>query len=199
MRTPPPPRPQQSGREGPNGPGRPGRPGRPNGPDVVSGEPVDPDVDLHLPQQRAELTAHPFAVLGAVAAGGALGAAARHGAALLWPVPAGAFPWSTLGVNAVGSGLIGVLMVLVAERGAGHPLVRPFLGTGVLGGFTTFSAYAADVAGLLTRGDAAAALGYAAATLAAALGAVWAAAAATRRLVRRTAPPAPSGRRGDAR
>ncbi|MFE1783973.1 fluoride efflux transporter FluC, partial [Streptomyces sp. NPDC059506] len=144
MRTPPPPRPQQPGCEGPNGPSG---PDGPDGPGVVSGEPVDPDVDLHLPQQRAELTAHPFAVLGAVAVGGALGAAARHGAALLWPVPAGAFPWSTLGVNAVGSGLIGVLMVLVAERGAGHPLVRPFLGTGVLGGFTTFSAYAAHLGG----------------------------------------------------
>lgn len=176
-------------------PSPPWPPGR-EGTDRAPGEPVDPDVDLHLPQQRAELTVHPVAVLGAVAAGGALGAAARHGASLLWPVPAGAFPWSTLGVNALGSGLIGVLMVLVAERGAGHPLARPFLGTGVLGGFTTFSAYAADVAGLLVRGGTAVALGYAAATLAAALGAVWAAAATTRRLVRHSAPPGSTGRRG---
>lgn len=119
-------------------------------------------------------------VLAAVAAGGALGALARYGALVLWP-GAGGFPWTVFAVNAAGCALIGVLMVLTAERGrVTHPLVRPFLGVGVLGGFTTFSTYAAGVSGLLVRQEAAVALAYAAATVLAALGAVWAAAVATR-------------------
>ncbi|WP_173314337.1 fluoride efflux transporter CrcB [Streptomyces fulvorobeus] len=123
-------------------------------------------------------------VLGAIAAGGALGAVARYAALVLWPAAGGSFPWAVLGVNVTGCALIGVLMVLVAERdGAAHPLVRPFLGVGVLGGFTTFSTYAADVSKLLDRQEAPTALAYAAATLAGALGAVWAAASATRALL----------------
>ena len=58
---------------------------------------------------------------------------------------------------------------------------RPFFGTGVLGGFTTFSTYAADVRRLLTEGQPGTALGYLAATLAAALAGVWLSATATRR------------------
>ncbi|WP_261988702.1 fluoride efflux transporter FluC, partial [Streptomyces sp. wa22] len=57
------------------------------------------------------------------------------------------FPWAVFAVNVTGCALIGVLMVLLAERGTvTHPLVRPFLGVGVLGGFTTFSTYAASSA-----------------------------------------------------
>lgn len=85
-----------------------------------------------------------------------------------------------------GCALIGVLMVLTVERGRiTHPLVRPFLGVGVLGGFTTFSTYAADVSGLLARQEVATAMVYMGATAVAALGAVWAAAALTRALADR--------------
>ncbi len=77
----------------------------------------------------------------AVSAGGALGALARYGLQLAWPVPAGGFPWSTLVINASGCLLIGVLMARVAGP-------QPFLGAGVLGGFTTFSAYAAEIRGV---------------------------------------------------
>ncbi|MFG2871828.1 CrcB family protein [Streptomyces sp. NPDC048338] len=127
--------------------------------------------------------------VGVVAAGGALGAAARYGAALVWPTPAGAFPWTTFGVNILGCAAIGALVVLVTETGtAPHPLVRPFLGTGILGGFTTFSTYALDTQRLLGAGDTARGLAYMGATVAAALAAVWAATAATRGLLaRRTA------------
>jgi CrcB protein len=119
-------------------------------------------------------------VLAAVAAGGALGALARYGALVLWP-GAGGSPWTVFVVNAIGCALIGVLMVLTVERGrVTHPLVRPFLGVGVLGGFTTFSTYAAGVSDLLVRQEAAVAMAYAVATVAAALGAVWAAAVGTR-------------------
>ncbi|MFJ6696959.1 CrcB family protein [Streptomyces sp. NPDC091272] len=128
-------------------------------------------------------TARPWPVLGAVSAGGALGALTRYAALLAWPAPAGAVPWVVLGINVLGSALIGVLMVLVAEGGRGaHPLVRPFLGVGVLGGFTSFSTYAMDMSGLLGRGAPFAALLYGGGTLLGALAAVWAAAAVTRRL-----------------
>lgn len=77
-----------------------------------------------------------------IAVGGAAGAAARYGAERLWPVGPGTFPWTILLVNVVGCFLMGVLMVAVKERFTGAPrLVSPMLGTGVLGGFTTFSHY----------------------------------------------------------
>ncbi|WP_329120455.1 FluC/FEX family fluoride channel [Streptomyces sp. NBC_01353] len=127
-------------------------------------------------------------VVAAVAAGGALGAAARHGASLVWPTPAGAFPWTTFVVNMSGCAAIGVLMVLVTEVAAPpHRLVRPFLGTGVLGGFTTFSTYTLDTQRLLSAGDTARGVAYMGATVVAAMAAVWAATFATRgALARRT-------------
>ncbi|MGK5531470.1 fluoride efflux transporter CrcB [Streptomyces sp. URMC 129] len=145
----------------------------------------DPAVPTPVPRRRPSPPGHGrLAVPAAVALGGALGSAARYGALRLWPVPAQGFPWTTLAVNATGCALIGILMVTVTEgRRVPHPLVRPFLGTGVLGGFTTFSAYAQDTERLLSAGRHGPALAYAAATLLAALAAVWLAAAATRRLL----------------
>jgi CrcB protein len=149
-------------------------------------EPVDPDVDLRSAPEPGPSGTWP--VLAAISAGGALGATARYAALLAWPAPAGGFPWAVFGINVVGSGLIGVLMVLVAEGGrSAHRLVRPFLGVGVLGGFTSFSTYAMDVSGLLERGELLTVLGYLLGTLAGALGAVWAAAALTRRTLRERA------------
>ncbi|MCJ1678848.1 CrcB family protein [Streptomyces sp. APSN-46.1] len=150
---------------------------------VQGAEAIDPDVDLHVPAQRTEPQGR---VLAAVAAGGAVGASARYGVALLWPAGPGAFPWGTFGVNVAGCALIGVLMVLISEggRSAPHPLVRPFVGVGVLGGFTTFSTYAVEFSGLLDEGEAGTALAYAGLTVLGAVGAVWAAASATRLAVR---------------
>ena len=104
---------------------RPGRPGR---------RPQEP-------RQRREWTAHRW-VLPTIAVGGMLGASARHGLELAWLLRAGEFPWATFVTNLGGCALIGLLMVYVVELGAGHPLLRPFVGVGVLGGFTTFSTYA---------------------------------------------------------
>ncbi|OBQ46937.1 chromosome condensation protein CrcB [Streptomyces sp. H-KF8] len=126
-------------------------------------------------------------VVAVVALGGGAGAAARHAAALRWPTPADGFPWTTLGVNITGCAMIGVLMVVIAEARTAHPLVRPFFGTGLLGGFTTFSAYAVDGHTLLAGGGGGLALTYLAVTPLAALGAVWAAAAATRHTLGRRA------------
>lgn len=164
----------------------------PTGPGRRPVEPVDPDVDLRVAGQRAETAGHRlWQVLSVISAGGAAGAAARYGAERLWPTADGAFPWTTFVVNVVGCGLIGVLMVLVAEggRSSAHPLLRPFLGVGVLGGFTTFSTYTLDFLRLVRHGQAPAALGYAAVTLVGALAAVWLAATLTRRAVARPAAP----------
>ncbi|MEV6397074.1 fluoride efflux transporter CrcB [Streptomyces sp. NPDC051907] len=154
-------------------------PRRPRGP---ASEAVDPDVDLHAPDQRAETAgAHRWPLLAAVSAGGVVGALARYGATVLWPTPQGAFPWAVFCVNVLGCALIGVLMPLVGEGGRpAHPLARPFFGVGVLGGFTTFSTYALDVSDLLEHGEAGRALAYAGGTAVAALVAVWLAATATR-------------------
>jgi CrcB protein len=122
-------------------------------------EPIDPDIDLHLPGSRTEWTQHPL-VLPAISAGGAAGAAARYGLEQAWSTGVGGFPWATLATNAAGCMLIGLLMVQVVEVGAAHPLVRPFLGVGVLGGFTTFSTYAVQTRGLWATGSQASSLVY---------------------------------------
>ncbi|OON80635.1 fluoride efflux transporter FluC [Streptomyces tsukubensis] len=91
-------------------------------------------------------------MIGAVSAGGAVGACARYGASLIRPTATGAFPWTTLLVNVVGCAVMGVFMVLITEVWSAHRLVRPFFGTGVLGGFTTFSTYTTDVQRLIETG-----------------------------------------------
>jgi CrcB protein len=144
---------------------------------------MDPDVDLGVPAQRRELSGHPAAVLGSIALGGVLGAEARAGLADALPTGGGGFPVSTLLINASGCLLIGVLMVLVAEATRGHPLTRPFLGVGVLGGYTTFSGYAVDAQRLLAGGHVATALAALAATPVLALVAVTVAASVTRRAI----------------
>ena len=95
-----------------------------------------------------------------VMAGGALGAGARHlagrvAAALLGPD----YPYGTLAVNVAGGLAIGVLAGLAARAMLGEPW-RLFLGVGVLGGFTTFSAFSLDAVMLAERGQALAAAGY---------------------------------------
>jgi fluoride exporter len=147
--------------------------------------PTDPDVDLHDPQQRQELRRSHGFVVAAVAAGGALGALARYGVATAIPAAPTGFPWATLVINVTGCLLIGVLMVLVTEVFPGHHLLRPFLGTGVLGGFTTFSTYVVDTQRLVDGGRAALGLFYLAGTLVAALAAVWVGSALASSVLRR--------------
>ncbi|MFF9764213.1 MULTISPECIES: fluoride efflux transporter CrcB [Streptomyces] len=127
-------------------------------------------------------------VVAVVALGGGAGAAARYAASLWWPTPAHGFPWTILWVNVAGCAVIGVFMVIITEIRTAHPLVRPFFGTGVLGGFTTFSTYAVDVRNLLDGGGAGAGLVYLAVTPLGALAAVWTAATATRSILTRRQP-----------
>lgn len=119
-------------------------------------------------------------LVAAVAAGGALGAAGRYGLALLWPPAPAGLPWATLITNLLGSALLGALMQTITLRTAPHRLLRPFLGTGVLGGFTTFSTYAVETTGLLAAGRYGLAIGYVLGTVAGALGAAWLGARAVR-------------------
>ncbi|MEH3037269.1 MAG: fluoride efflux transporter CrcB [Sphingomonas adhaesiva] len=96
-----------------------------------------------------------------VMAGGAVGAGARH---LVNRATLSAFgpdwPWGTLTVNLVGGLLMGALVGVLARGTSGGDNWRLLLGTGVLGGFTTFSAFALDTVGMIQRGDLAAATGY---------------------------------------
>jgi CrcB protein len=126
---------------------------------------VDPDVDLHVPEQRAV----DAALLAAIALGGVLGAEARYVVARLLDTPVGGWPWDTWLVNVSGSFLIGVLMAVLATVRRPHRLVRPFLGVGVLGGFTTFSTAMVEVPDLLGAGRPALALLYLAGTAVSAL------------------------------
>ena len=157
-------------------------PRSPHRTDATDREPIDPDVDLRHAgtgrRGRGDST-----VFAAIAAGGAIGATARYLIGREWPTPAGAFPASTLAINVLGCALIGVLMVLITDVWSRQRLLRPFLGTGVLGGFTTFSTYAVDIQRLGAGAHLGTALLYLAVTPIGALLAVWATATATRRLI----------------
>lgn len=110
-----------------------------------------------------------------VALGGALGATLRVlSTALAARLLGAGFPWGTLFVNVVGGLAMGVAAGLLLERaGASSPRLAPFLITGVLGGFTTFSAYSLDALTLLERGRASAALAYAGGSVALSILALW--------------------------
>jgi CrcB protein len=149
-------------------------------------DPVDPDVDLRVPATSRELWPRPWPVLAAISAGGTVGALARYGVQEAFPHRPGEFAWATFGANVSGSLLIGVLMVLVDEVWTRQRLLRPFLGVGVLGGFTTFSTYVIDIQQALAANAARTALLYAAATLVGALAAVWAGVELTRWTLRRS-------------
>ncbi|MFO1185614.1 MAG: fluoride efflux transporter CrcB [Bauldia sp.] len=105
--------------------------------------------------------------------GGGVGAALRHGVNGLAARTLGAaFPFGTLAVNVVGSLLMGLLGGYFALRGDPVPGLRLFATTGILGGFTTFSAFSMDAVMLFERGDPGLAAGYAAGSVAIAVAAL---------------------------
>jgi len=108
--------------------------------------------------------------LAAASAGGILGALARWGLTEHYPVSDG-FPTSVFWINVTGCALLALLPAFEAVRS--RPWLGVFLGTGVLGGFTTMSAASEQTVVLLERHHTGTALGYAGGTLAAALVAVW--------------------------
>ena len=101
-----------------------------------------------------------------VALGGAIGALLRYqtGRWMTWwlgPNTVTAFPWATLTVNVLGSLAMGLLAGYLARHGQGGEQWRLFIGVGVLGGFTTFSAFSLEMMILIERGQAAQGLIYA--------------------------------------
>jgi CrcB protein len=100
-----------------------------------------------MPVERAgpdTVGAHLPAV-GVIAVGGGIGSVLRYGLESAVPSAPGSFPVATLVINLLGSLLLGALVVAVTEVWRPHPLLRPALGTGLLGGFTTFSTLAVEV------------------------------------------------------
>ena len=110
-----------------------------------------------------------------VTTGGGLGAAARYllsGWVLHYTVQS-RFPWGTFVVNVLGCLVAGVLMALAEKHELITPQARLFLFTGILGGFTTFSAFGVETVNLLRRGDLQVAAAYVLASIACGLAALW--------------------------
>jgi fluoride exporter len=101
----------------------------------------------------------------AVMVGGALGAGGRYGVSTLLSATGGTgFPWATLAVNLVGGLAMGLLAGVVG-RGGDTEVLRLFFGVGVLGGFTTFSAFSVETVQMIARGEELVALSYVAASV----------------------------------
>ena len=122
----------------------------------------------------ASVTVHRFdmnlRVVGAVGLGGALGAVLRYTLGEAFPIGSGGFPWTTFGINVSGALLLALLPAFAVVRR--HEVLPPLLGTGVLGGYTTMSAFAEQVRGLADTGHTQTAAAYLVATLAAGIVAV---------------------------
>ena len=109
-----------------------------------------------------------------VATGGAIGASLRHfvNLAALRVVGLG-FPWGTMAINVVGSLVMGLFIGVLARRAGMSEEIRLFVATGILGGFTTFSAFSLDFATLWERGSVLPAFGYVFASVAGSLLAIF--------------------------
>lgn len=164
---------------------RSGRPPRSTPRAALTAYDIDPDLDSGSDRVTAEGRERPgeLRVVAAIALGGVVGAESRHGIDTAFATDTAGFPWSTLLVNASGCLLLGVLMAVLAAARSPHPLARPFLGVGAVGGFTTFSTFAVDVDRLLRLGRPSVAAAYLLATVVVCAGAVWAATAISRRAV----------------
>ena len=113
-------------------------------------------------------------ILLVISVGGALGSLARWAVTAAIPHAAEGVPWGTWLENVTGGFLLGLLMVLILDVWPPSRYVRPFLGVGILGGYTTFSTYMLDTRTLLAQGQVPIAFGYLFGTLLTGLVAVWA-------------------------
>ena len=100
-----------------------------------------------------------------VAVGGGIGAALRHLVNMAALRLGSAFPWGTLAINIAGCFVMGVFIEVLARRFNASNELRLFVATGILGGFTTFSAFSLDFAVLWERGAEIPAVAYAVASL----------------------------------
>lgn len=123
-------------------------------------------------------------VLAAIFVGGGIGSMLRYAVTVIVTQRFGpGFPWATLAINVLGSLIIGVVFELSQTRALGvTPLVRIFLMTGILGGFTTFSTFSLDIVTLAGERAGLLALGYAFASVAIGFAAAYAGIVAVRAL-----------------
>jgi CrcB protein len=121
---------------------------------------------------RAMAVPSPLAASLYVAVGGGAGAVLRYQLGRLF-APGASFPWATLTINVAGSLLMGVLAGWLARHADGGEQWRLLLGVGLLGGFTTFSAFSLEMMLLIERGQAGLAIAYALVSVLAGLGALY--------------------------
>ena len=110
--------------------------------------PVDPD-DADEEHVTIGRRGRDIDVVVAIAGAAVLGSLARYGISERGPVRPGEIPWSTLGINLVGSLALGFLLVLLVERFAPMRYARAFIAIGFIGAFTTFSTFAVETVDLL--------------------------------------------------
>lgn len=141
--------------------------------------PVDLDVPFAADMEQRETRGGPgvlpshWDVLLVIGAGGALGSLGRWGVGELLPWSGEAFPWATFIENISGGLALGMLMVFLLDVWPPHRYLRPFVGVGLLGGFTTFSTYLLESRDLIVGDEVATAFMYVAGSLTAGLTAVW--------------------------
>lgn len=141
------------------------------------GLPIDPDApateapgDGWRPRSFLRSRGDLLLVIGV---GGALGSLARWGVGELLPWSGRTFPWATFIENVSGGLALGFLMVFVVEVWPPRRYLRPFLGVGLLGGYTTFSTYMLEARHLLAQAQVGTAFAYLGGSLLAGLAAVW--------------------------
>jgi CrcB protein len=137
-----------------------------------------------VPERKKSFLRDRWDVLVVIGAGGALGSLARWGVGDLVRWSGESFPWATFVENVSGAFALGVLMVFVLDVWPPHRYLRPFLGVGLLGGYTTFSTYMLEARDLLVGGQELTAFTYLAGSLVAGLVAVWLGILAARTAVR---------------
>ena len=147
--------------------------------------PIDPDTATDAlangPERSLSVLRSRWDVLLVIGAGGALGSLARWGLGELIPSTSDTFPWATFIENVSGGFAFGALMVFVRDVWHPHRYLRPFLGVGLLGGYTTFSTYMLESRHLLVDGHhLVTAFTYLGGSLLAGLSAVWVGIAAAR-------------------
>lgn len=141
-------------------------------PDLSPEDPGEPSL-LHHPVPHVH-RARQLAVLGAIAAGGFIGALARYEVSIAWKAPSGELPWATWAINTSGAFFIGFVLTVLLRKARSAGSLRPFLCTGLLGAWTTMSTFAVETDLLLKDGQWGVAVGYVCATVVAGLTFTWA-------------------------
>jgi CrcB protein len=111
--------------------------------------------------------------IGLVALGGGLGSLARVAVAVVLPTAPGAWPWATMAANVTGALLLGLVLGIVEDAVVVGRWARPFVGTGIIGGYTTFSTLSVETLELAAAGHVTSAAAYAVLSAGAGLVAIW--------------------------